>query len=117
MQAFVKARPAVLGFAREGGRASTPKRRRDELGEEDQDEEEEEMPRKRTRASTKRQPTQSSQRVVVIDSEDDIDEYIPGMYRPLLLLCSKHPNLNRRLRKLSHLQQPSKRNPYKHPSR
>lgn len=82
VQAFVKARPSVLGFAREGGRAGTPKRRRDELDEVDEDleEEEKEMPRKRTRASAKRQPTRSSQRVIDLDSEDDIDEYIPGTH-------------------------------------
>ena len=76
MQAFVKARPDIMAVAvanksEEKGNIS-PKRRREKV----EEREEEDGPRKRTRSSGRK--LESSQRVIVVDSEDDIDDYIPG---------------------------------------
>ena len=76
VQAFVKARPDIMAVAvanksEEKGNTS-PKRRREKV----EEREEEDGPRKRTRSSGRK--LESSQRVIVVDSEDDIDDYIPG---------------------------------------
>ena len=78
MQAFVKGRPDILAVARKLGEGEkgvpSPKRRRGQEGVM----EEEDGPRKRTRSGG-RKPT--SQTVMIVDSEDDIDEYMPGQYK------------------------------------
>jgi E3 ubiquitin-protein ligase RAD18 len=73
VQAFIKARPEVLEYARKPdivARSTSPKRSREEA-----QLEEDEGPRKRTRSSGRTQP---KQRVVVLDSDLDDDDYVPG---------------------------------------
>jgi E3 ubiquitin-protein ligase RAD18 len=76
VEAFKKARPEVWEFANKPvevvTRAASPKRSRDV------DDREDESPRKlrRTRSSGRAKP---KERVVVMDSADDDDDYVPGM--------------------------------------
>jgi len=77
VQAFVKARPEVLEFARKPvvvSRSTSPKRSREEAGFEDNEE-----PSKRTRSSGR---TKVKQKVVeVLDSDlDGDDDYMPGKF-------------------------------------
>lgn len=114
VQAFVKARPEILAHARrvvEAKKSVSPKRRRDEV-----DLVEDDGPRKRTRSSGRKQ---SSQRVVVVDSEEDPDEYIPGKQAYLdgdviefLLIW-----YNRRICPLPNLPKRSERRPHQRTSR
>jgi len=75
VEAFKKARPEVMEFSkrREEVARSSPKRKRV-----DEEMKENGSPvRKRTRAGRKAQ--QYSQRAVILDSEGDDEEYVPGM--------------------------------------
>lgn len=90
MQAFIQGRDSILEFAQ------TPKEQvivEVPVGKRRRGMEDEEEPRKRTRAST-RQQSQSSQsqsqkeRVIVVDSEDEGDEILPGTVACHGLLCN-----------------------------
>jgi E3 ubiquitin-protein ligase RAD18 len=81
VEAFKAARPEVLEHARkpEVVVADMPKRSREiDL------EEEESPPKKRTRSSGRRTQPQPSERVVVLDSDGEDEDYIPGE------ICTKH---------------------------
>lgn len=75
MEAFKKARPEVWDFANkpveEPATTSPPKRSRD------MEEGEDESPRKRTRSSGR---TKAKERVVVVDSAEDDEDYVPGKF-------------------------------------
>jgi E3 ubiquitin-protein ligase RAD18 len=100
VEAFKAARPEVLQHARkpEVVVADIPKRRR-----EADVEEAESPPKKRTRSSAR--TTQSSQRVVVLDSDGEDEDYVPGEifdeFYPIFY--ANTAIFRRRIRALSHL--------------
>ena len=77
VDAFKRARPNIMEYAKRSGEATlgrSPKRRRS-----DAEIEENSSPvRKRTRSGRRAQ--QSSQQIVILDSEGDDEDYVPGMF-------------------------------------
>jgi hypothetical protein len=100
VEAFKAARPEVLEHARKPSVvvADVPKRRR-----EADVEEVESPPKKRTRSSAR--TTQSSQRVVVLDSDGEDEDYVPGEIFDELypIFYANTAIFRRRIRALSHL--------------
>jgi E3 ubiquitin-protein ligase RAD18 len=87
VEAFKKARPEVWDFANkpveDPGRASPPKRSR---GLEECDDE---SPRKRTRSSGR---TRAKERILVVDSAEDDEDYVPGIVASTLTPFSGYSN-------------------------
>lgn len=78
VQAFVRGRDTVLEYARTPKQVIVNDQQGKKRSRSREIEQEDDAPdlRKRTRASTRR--STPSQQVIVADSEDDIDDYLPG---------------------------------------